>query len=154
MFLLSKVAWCDWEANRILVKQIGHWSCSFIDAECTYDKMAGKCFAVVWGVSILGHYLEGCRITVCTQQHALEWILSFTSSKGKLALWQLSLLKFEFESSFMRVYYNKGLTTYLAWRLSEPNKCRSKTKYRYWVFVPPRPRKYSPFLYKCRSMAY
>lgn len=52
---------------------------------------------VAWAVLLLWPYLEGCRLILRTDRHAVRWILNLADETGMLARCRLRLLEYDFE---------------------------------------------------------
>lgn len=76
-------------------KPVGYRSRLLNDVERAYGTAHRECLEVVWAVFLLRPYLEGFRLTVCTEHDVLKWILNLTDWTGKPARQRLYLSKFE-----------------------------------------------------------
>lgn len=82
--------------NDLDLRPIDYWSRSLNDAELPYD-ITRKCLGVVCAVLLLRTYKEAKKFTVSTDYQALGWLLDIKDLTGRLARWQLRLMKYDFK---------------------------------------------------------
>lgn len=76
---------------------VGYWSRNLSAPEKNYSATGMGCFAVMWSIVSLRSYLHGDNFTLCTDYHALKWILNLVDSSGWLVCWRLRLTEHDYK---------------------------------------------------------
>ena len=97
---------------------IGYWSRTILRTERNYSSAERECLAIVWAVTILRPYLERTHFVINTDHQALTWLMVLPESQmtGRLMIWRLRLLEFDYE-----VHYVKGKSNLVADAISRLN---------------------------------
>lgn len=106
----TKQLGCDLIHNQVEVamKPLGYWSRAHIVAEQSFNTGHRECLGVIWSTLLLRPYLEGQRLTICTDHDSLQWIHNLDDSPEKLAKWRLCLSEFDFEEIHIPRNKNQG----------------------------------------------
>jgi RNase H-like domain found in reverse transcriptase len=101
---------------------VGYWSRGLTGAERNYSTTEKLCLAIVWSILHLRLYLESRNFVVRTDHNSLRWVLNLADAQGRLSLWSLRLLEFDFE-----VQYSPGASHHAADTVSRLRVCDSDT---------------------------
>ena len=79
---------------------IGYWSKTLTKEQRNYSATERECYAVVWAVLTLRSYLEGAKFLVRTDHNALRWMMTLNEPNGRLMIWRLRLMEFDYEITY------------------------------------------------------
>lgn len=95
------LAQLDDEGNEYVVEYASR-SCN--PAESNYSSYEGECLALWWAIGRFRYYIFGREFTVVSDHKPLEWLLSTSALRGKLARWAMRLSEYDFT-----VQYREGV---------------------------------------------
>jgi transposase InsO family protein len=95
------LAQLDDEGNEYVVEYASR-SCN--PAESNYSSYEGECLALWWAIGRFRYYVFGREFTVVSDHKPLEWLLSTSALRGKLARWAMWLSEYDFT-----VLYREGV---------------------------------------------
>jgi RNase H-like domain found in reverse transcriptase len=114
LFIPGAARWCESPCGLLESRLTG--------AERNYSTTEKECLAIVWYILHLRLYLESRHLVVRTDHNSLRWVLNLADAQGRLALWRLRLLEFDFE-----VQYSQGASHHTADTVSRLRVCDSDT---------------------------
>lgn len=71
--------------RREIPLAIEYWLQAIIEQERNLDTIHPECLAEEWAILLLRSHVEGARLTLRTDHHALLWILNVADATGNLA---------------------------------------------------------------------
>lgn len=111
------------------MRQLGYLWRILAEAEKKLATTSKEYLAVVWDVLLPRSHLERSRSIVRTNHEALKWLLTMTETTGKLALWRLHILEFDFDVIHRAGVNTKRRTYYHPSRLEERTPKHWRTKF-------------------------
>ena len=79
---------------------IAFLSRKLLPREQNYSTVEKECFAIVWAIYSLKHYLSGHKFTVETDHDPLTWLYRMKDKNQRLLRWSLTLQQYDFEIKY------------------------------------------------------